>query len=130
MKINHNNEIKEKAKNVVEGYIAALNGRSVPSLEIHLHFPHTRIMLNGESRSWDTAREYLDDFQNRLKEDGWHSTELLNVDTEIISKKKCHTRISFKRLRRDGTSINIYQSLYVITEKNKSWGILLGSGTG
>ena len=130
MKINYNNEIKEKAKNVVEGYIAALNGRSVPSLEIHLHFPHTRIMLNGESRSWDTAREYLDDFQNRLKEDGWHSTELLNVDTEIISKKKCHTRISFKRLRRDGTSINIYQSLYVITEKNKSWGILLGSGTG
>ena len=130
MKINHNNEIKEKAKNVVEGYIAALNGRSVPSLEIHLHFPHTRIMLNGEPRSWDTAREYLDDFQNRLKEDGWHSTELLNVDTEIISQKKCHTRISFKRLRRDGTSINIYQSLYVITEKNKSWGILLGSGTG
>ena len=130
MKINYNNEIKEKAKNVVEGYIAALNGRSVPSLEIHLHFPHTRIMLNGESKSWDTAREYLDDFQNRLKEDGWHSTELLNVDTEIISKKKCHTRISFKRLRRDGTSINIYQSLYVITEKNKSWGILLGSGTG
>ena len=130
MKINYNNEIKEKAKNVVEGYIAALNGRSVASLEIYLHFPHTRIMLNGESRSWDTAREYLDDFQNRLKEDGWHSTELLNVDTEIISKKKCHTRISFKRLRRDGTSINIYQSLYVITEKNKSWGILFGSGTG
>ena len=130
MKINHNNEIKEKAKNVVEGYIAALNGRSVPSLEIHLHFPHTRIMRNGEPRSWDTAREYLDDFQNRLKEDGWHSTELLNVDTEIISKKKCHTRISFKRLRRDGTSINTYQSLYVITEKNKSWGILFGSGTG
>ena len=130
MKINYNNEIKEKAKNVVEGYIAALNGRSVVSLEIYLHFPHTRIMLNGESKSWDTAREYLDDFQNRLKEDGWHSTELLNVDTEIISKKKCHTRISFKRLRRDGTSINIYQSLYVITEKNKSWGILLGSGTG
>tara|TARA_B100000575_G_C22978442_1_gene564652 strand:+ start:530 stop:793 length:264 start_codon:yes stop_codon:yes gene_type:complete len=87
-------------------------------------------MLTGESRSWDTAREYLDDFQSRLKEDGWHSTELLNVDTEIISKKKCHTRISFERLRRDGTSINIYQSLYVITEKNKSWGILLGSGTG
>jgi len=130
MKINYNNEIKEKAKNVVEGYIAALNGRSVASLEIYLHFPHTRIMLNGESKSWDTAREYLDDFQNRLKEDGWHSTELLNVDTEIISKKKCHTRISFKRLRRDGTSINIYQSLYVITEKNKSWGILFGSGTG
>ena len=130
MKINYNNEIKEKAKNVVEGYIAALNGRSVASLEIYLHFPHTRIMLNGESKSWDTAREYLDDFQNRLKEDGWHSTELLNVDTEIISKKKCHTRISFKRRRRDGTSINIYQSLYVITEKNKSWGILFGSGTG
>ena len=87
-------------------------------------------MLDGESRCWETARKYLDDFQSRLEEDSWHATELLSVDTEIISKKKCHTRISFKRLRRDGSIINTYHSLYVITEKNKSWGILFGSGTG
>ena len=129
-KINNINKIDEKANDIVKGYISALNERSVASLERYLHFPHTRVMLDGESRYWETARKYLDDFQSRLEEDSWHSTELLSVDTEIISKKKCHTRISFKRLRRDGSIINTYHSLYVITEKNKSWGILFGSGTG
>ena len=129
-KINNINKIDEKANDIVKGYISALNERSVASLERYLHFPHTRVMLDGESRCWETARKYLDDFQSRLEEDSWHSTELLSVDTEIISKKKCHTRISFKRLRRDGSIINTYHSLYVITEKNKSWGILFGSGTG
>ena len=129
-KINNINKIDEKANDIVKGYISALNERSVASLERYLHFPHTRVMLDGESRYWETARKYLDDFQSRLEEDSWHSTELLSVDTEIISKKKCHTRISFKRLRRDGSVINTYHSLYVITEKNKSWGILFGSGTG
>ena len=129
-KIYNINKIDEKAHDVVEGYISALNERSVASLERYLHFPHTRVMLDGEARCWETARKYLDDFQSRLEEDSWHSTELLSVDTEIISKKKCHTRISFKRLRRDGSIINTYQSLYVITKKNKSWGILFGSGTG
>ncbi len=99
-------------------------------MERYLHFPHTRVMLDGEPRRWATARKYLDDFQSRLEEDSWHSTELISIDSEVISKKKCHTRISFKRLRRDGSVINIYQSLYIITEKNKSWGILFGSGTG
>ena len=129
-KINNINKIDEKANDIVKGYISALNERSVASLERYLHFPHTRVMLDGEPRCWETARKYLDDFQSRLEEDSWHSTELLSVDTEIISKKKCHTRISFKRLRRDGSIINTYHSLYVITEKNKSWGILFGSGTG
>ena len=87
-------------------------------------------MLDGEQRRWETARKYLDDFQSRLEKDSWHSGELLNVDTEIISKKKCHARIVFYRLRRYGSITNEYQSLYVITEKNKSWGILYGSGTG
>ena len=87
-------------------------------------------MLDGEPRRWETARKYLDDFQSRIEEDSWHSTELISIDSEVISKKKCHTRISFKRLRGDGTVINIYQSPYIITEKNKSWGILFGSGTG
>ena len=87
-------------------------------------------MPGGEQRRWDTARKYLDDFQCRLEKDSWHSTEVLSFDTEIISKKKCHTRIIFKRLRRNGSIINEYQSLYVITERNKSWGILFGSGTG
>lgn len=68
-------------------------------------------MLDGEPRRWETARKYLDDFQSRLEEDSWRSTELLSVDSEIISKKKCHTRISFKRLRRDGSIINIYINL-------------------
>ena len=68
-------------------------------------------MLDGEPRRWETTRKYLDDFQSRLEEDSWRSTELLSVDSEIISKKKCHTRISFKRLRRDGSIINIYINL-------------------
>ena len=80
-------------------------------MERYLHFPHTREMLDGETRRWETARKYLDDFQSRLEEDSWRSTELLSVDSEIISKKKCHTRISFKRLRRDGSIINIYINL-------------------
>ena len=130
MNINYYNEIEGKANDTVEGYIAALNNRSVASLERYLHFPHTRVMLDGEPRRWETARKYLDDFQSRIEEDSWHPTELISIDSEVISKKKCHTRISFKRLRRDGSVINIYQSPYIITEKNKSWGILFGSGTG
>ena len=87
-------------------------------------------MLDGEQRRWETARKYLDDFQSRLEKDSWHSTELHSLDTEIISKKRCLNRIIFKRLRRDGSIMNEYKFLYVITEKNKSWGILYGSGTG
>ena len=107
-KINNINQIEEKANDVVKGDIAALNERSIVSLERYLHFPHTRVILYGEQRRWETASMYLDDFQSRLEKDSWHSTELLSVNTEIISKKKCHTRIVFKRLRRDGNIINEY----------------------
>ena len=99
-------------------------------MERYLHFPHTRVMLGGEPRRWEMARKYLEDFQSRLEEDSWHCTELVSIYTEIITKKKCHTRIRFKRFRRDGSIISKYQSLYVTTEKNKSWGIPFGSGTG
>ena len=99
-------------------------------MERYLHFPHTRVMLGGEPRRWEMARKYLEDFQSRLEEDSWHCTELVSIYTEIISKKKCNIRIRFKRFRRDGSIISKYQSLYVTTEKNKSWGIPFGSGTG
>ncbi len=99
-------------------------------MESYLHFPHTRVALVVEPRYREAARKCRDDFQSRLEEDSWHFTELISGDTEIISKKKCHTGITFKLLIRDGSIIDIYQSLYVITEKNKSWGILFSSGTG
>ena len=108
----------------------ALNQRDVSGLETYLHFPHTRIMFEGGLMRWNSANEYLESFQTRLKADKWHSTKLISVETEVFSLKKCHSLIWFKRLRQNGDTINTYQSLYVITQIKKNWGILLGSGTG
>ena len=115
---------------MVEGYIAALNQRDVSGLETYLHFPHTRIMFEGGLMRWNSANEYLESFQTRLKADKWHSTKLISAETDVISLQKCHSFIRFERLRQDGSTINIYQSLYVITQVKEKWGILLGSGTG
>ena len=128
--ISKNNDIQKTVFKVVEGYIAALNQRDVSGLETYLHFPHTRIMFEGGLMRWNSANEYLESFQTRLKADKWHSTKLISVETDVISLKKCHSLIWFKRLRQNGDMINTYQSLYVITQIEENWGILLGSGTG
>lgn len=87
-------------------------------------------MNDGSRHEWATPSEYLEEFLSRLAADDWGSTRLLTLETKVISPQKCHTSITFERLRTNGSIISIYQSLYIITWKTNRWGILLGSGTG
>ena len=123
-------DIELAACDVVRKYIKALNSRDLCGLSSSLHFPHIRIMNDGSHREWATPSEYLAEFLSRLAVDDWASTRLLTLETKIISPQKCHTSITFERLRINGSVISTYQSLYLITWKDDRWGILLGSGTG
>ena len=123
-------ELEEIGRLVVETYIKALNTRDSSLLQTCLHFPHIRILKDGDFQDWATAKEYLTGFEKRLQSDNWNSTRLLTIKTEKISSKKAHTSIEFERLRADGSIIGRYFSLYVISYENDYWGIRFGSGTG
>ena len=107
-----------------------MNARDQKIIDDNLHFPQIRIMKDGTFCEWKTAKEYLCEFENRLRDDGWNHTVLSNIDAEIISKTKVHVIINFERYRTNAQLIDSYRSFYIVIKTNGYWGIKIGSGTG
>ncbi len=114
----------------VNRYISSLNHLNEEEISKALHFPHFRILPNGEFIHWDTPRTFFSWFKDRVKGDQWDHTKIDKIDAQSVSAGKYHAIVHFSRYRSDDSLIGKYFSLYIITHDNDMWGIKVGSGTG
>ena len=123
--------IAEKAYDVVDRYIAAINAGDGDAVRETLNFPHFRIGTKGNVTYYpDDSADHLGNFRNRTNADGWHRSVVDEMQVIFTIPTKAHVSVNFRRHRADGSEIGAYHSLYIITEIDGHWGLQGGSGTG
>ena len=115
-----------EAAKAIEAFFDAFNAHDGEAhLNIH-HFPHIRINDRGQVNIVQNASDLLplDDILAYLtKKEGWHHSTLDSVEVIHASKIKVHFNIEFSRYKADGSRYAVYKSLWIITKKDKRWGI-------
>jgi hypothetical protein len=109
------------AQKVLDAYLTAFNARDVTAFEATLHFPHVRfasgtvaVLQPGDHKS---------DMFRRSELSEWDHSKWMRRDVVHASADKVHFDTEFARLRRDGTLIGSFDSLYIVTRMGARWGV-------
>lgn len=117
---------------VLDRYMDALNALDMEGHVATYHFPHYR-HAGGEIVVWKTALEAMpilnvpeDKRRARVREalaPDWDRSVWTRRDIVQAAATKVHVATTFVRLRKDGSQIAAYDSLYVMTYQDDRWGI-------
>lgn len=123
--------VEQEALAAVDRYLAALNARDTEAIRDAFNFPHLRIGAAGTLSRFEKPEDYhFDHFYQRTRLDGWHHTEWDKTEVVYATEGKAHVAVNFSRYREDGSLIDRYFSLYIVTCRDGNWGIQIGSGNG
>jgi len=117
---------------VLDRYMDALNDLDIEGHVATYHFPHYR-HAGGRIVVWETAREAMPILEapeeerraalRKVLEPDWHRSEWTQRDIVQGDDQKVHVVTRFVRLREDGSVIETFDSLYVMTYESDRWGI-------
>jgi len=105
---------------VMDAHISALNDHNEQALAKTLHFPHYRIS-GTELRVWNNPDHYFRDFRSRAGSD-WHRSLFNDIKVIQSSEEKVHLDAEIQRYRENGTLLNSFRSLWVITQEQSESG--------
>ena len=114
----------------LDRFMAAVNAHDVAAMEREMHFPHARIAVGTIVTYAASGSNPLDLFERLQREDGWHRSAWISRDIVQGDGNKVHVAVRYTRLRRDGSVIGDYDSLYVLTRLHDRWGIQARSSFG
>ena len=112
-----------EARAPIEAFFKAFNARDNEALKKTLHYPHVRINEAGGVTVWRDAAEAGTNFEGLTRSEGWARSSLDSVTMRQNDPVKAHFEVVFSRYKADGTKYATYQSLWVSTKKNGTWGI-------
>ncbi len=115
----------DAAKSVLHEHIEALNSQDEKAIARTLHFPHYRITPGG-TRIWPTSESYFSDFKLRAGSE-WNKSAFKDVTVVRASSDKVHIDTLVERYRGDGSLLESFYSLWVITYENDRWAASLRS---
>jgi hypothetical protein len=117
---------------ILDRYMDGLNDLDMEGHVATYHFPHYR-HASGEIVIWQTPSEAMPILELPMEERKAAVRKLLAKDwdrsvwtkREIVQgdDQKVHVATQFVRLRKDGSVIATYDSLYVMTRQDGRWGI-------
>lgn len=117
---------------VLDRYMDALNRLDIEGHVSTYHFPHYR-HASGTIAVWQNAREAMpildmpaDQRRRQLRailEPDWHRSEWTRREIVQGDEQKVHVVTRFERLREDGSRIESFDSLYVLTFEEGRWAI-------
>lgn len=122
----------EKVMAILDNYMNALNQLNLNAHVDTLHFPHFR-HTKGDVVIWKTPQDFfpLIDATAEQKKAGlrtalgvdWHRSEWIHRKVIQRDSSKLHVATTFVRLRKDGSKIASFDSLYVLTLESGRWAI-------
>lgn len=74
----------------------------------------------------DAVQAHVDLFKT-LPDTGWDKSIWIHRRIVTLSESKVHVDTRFRRLRKDGSEIGTYDSLYILIKKDGRWGIKMRS---
>ncbi len=114
----------------LDRFMDAVNAHDVSAMEREMHFPHARIAAGTIVTYAAPGSNPLDLFERLQREDGWHRSTWISKTIVQSDDKKVHVAVSYSRLRRDGSLIGEYDSLYILTHHHGRWGVQARSSFG
>ena len=115
---------------VLDRFMAGLNAYDAAAMDAAMHFPHIRF-AGGTIKVYEAPGSNPMDLFDRLrKEDNW-SHSVWN-ERKIVQRNdtKVHMALTYTRYRADGSTLGVYESLYVLTLKDSRWGIQVRTSFG
>ena len=114
----------------LDRFMEAVNAHDVTAMEREMHFPHARIAVGAIATYAAPGSNPLDLFERLQRDDGWHRSQWISKAIVQGDDKKVHVAVRYTRLRRDGSVIGDYDSLYILTHQAGRWGVLARSSFG
>ena len=113
----------DAAMGVLDRFMAAFNSADAREVAATFNFPHVRFH-SGKVTVWPSAADFnLDIFRasadaREWAESRWDERRVIHAGAD-----KVHFDTRFSRRRADGSVINAYQSIYIVTRIGGCWGI-------
>jgi hypothetical protein len=119
-----------EAAKTVRNFFDAFNAQDDWAYQQAHNFPHIRINDQGDMSIVMNAKELLPiqvvaDYLRRNQD--WHHSTLDSLKAIHVSPSKVHFDIEFSRYNSKGERYTGYKALWVVTEKDGHWGILVRS---
>lgn len=115
---------------VLDRFMDALNAYDAAAMDATMHFPHIRF-AGGQIKVYDKVGDNPMDLFDRLRaEDDWKYSSWRTRKLVQFSDIKAHIALSYTRFRSDDSVIGVYESLYVLTKVDGTWGIQMRSSFG
>jgi len=111
------------AMTALDEFMTEFNARDDAAWAKTLNYPHVRI-AGGEVRVWQDAEEYTAymDFDRFIEQTGWDHSVWDSRTIVQSGKDKVHIAVQFSRYDKDDKKIAMYESLYVVTNRDGHWG--------
>jgi hypothetical protein len=123
-------EGKARCEDVLAAWMDALNRHDARRMEACMRFPHVRLAANQVTVYDSPGSNPMDLFQRLMDEEGWHHSAWTQIDLVQSSPNKAHYAVQYTRYREDGSTIGVFNSLYVFTAPDGEWKIQCRSSFG
>jgi hypothetical protein len=125
-----NIELHQACMSVLDRFMNGLNHYDAQAMDLAMHFPHVRF-AGGQIKIYPQAGDNpMDLFERLRREDDWKYSRWVSRELVQCSEIKAHYALSYTRFRSDDSVIGVYESLYVLTKVDGSWGIQMRSSFG
>jgi hypothetical protein len=114
----------------LDRFMVALNAHDAAAMDAEMHFPHIRLAGDRIAVYDQPGRNPMDLFQKLKAEDDWHRSAWNERRVVQRNGGKVHMAVAYTRFRTDGSVIGRYESLYILTLKDRRWGIQARSSFG
>ena len=104
----------------------AFNNRDLEGMLREMHFPHYRISSDNVFNVWETSFEFSQNHHimtKALDSEGWIKTVTGSIDVFQSDLNKVHIGIKPSRINSIGESYNSFESLWIVTKLDNTWGI-------
>lgn len=108
-----------------ERFIDAFNAQDHARLAAALNYPHLRL-ANGRFARIESAADFARGSErgaSRLAEEGWHHSTIRRIDVIHAGTDKVHLAMTVCRHREDGSVYNTFDTFWIATLVDGSWGI-------
>ena len=117
--------IETEAIRLLDQFMDAWNKRDTVAMERTYHFPHYRLAGGTMTVLDRPGAQDLSKFYSARPD--WHHSDWDHRRIIHLSADKVHIDTKFTRFRADGTRIESFESLYIVTKENGRWGIKMRS---
>jgi len=125
-----NIELHQACMLVLDRFMNGLNHYDAQAMDSAMHFPHVRF-AGGQIKIYPKVGDNpMDLFERLRREDDWKYSRWVSRELVQCSDIKAHYALSYTRFRSDDSVIGVYESLYVLTKVDGTWGIQMRSSFG